>query len=460
MLSCFQLSGAMRPVFISLFLFSSIMAKDNSQISVQQRFVPGAVKLSINSGNALVLLSHSSDSGSIKIKIEKIHLSKRYLHIVREIPIIKSVSIEHISDMNGLITISLDRASEYDYDLKIKNGVLDIVLSGEIIKFISAEYYIIAEKHRRMGNYAAALGEYRTAIRLRDGDYPESYFGIGLIRESTGQFKLAIGSFKKTLSEDKLKKDAHLHLADLFANIGKPELQNLHLAYSNGDSSVLQKSDTTVEVTSAESTSDSTERSESDNIESGISNPWKTTRIILLIFALLSPFLILIALRWRAKIKSQVKEVDKKFEEELEEQINSANTQVIEKSETTSEADEPQDEEIPVNDEIVDSEESAHLKYSASNGKKYNQELIENVKTHSEGGHSPKEIAQELSISESEVNMILRMKSDSVENISEHSSSISKLVNSPLSSRELARELHRDEEELRLELLADEQLND
>ena len=101
--------------------------------------------------------------------------------------------------MNGLITISLDRASEYDYDLKIKNGVLDIVLSGEIIKFISAEYYIIAEKHRRMGNYAAALGEYRTAIRLRDGDYPESYFGIGLIRESTGQFKLAIGSFKKTL---------------------------------------------------------------------------------------------------------------------------------------------------------------------------------------------------------------------------------------------------------------------
>ena len=123
MLSRFQLSGAMRPVFISLFLFSSIMAKDNSQISVQQRFVPGAVKLSINSGNALVLLSHSSDSGSIKIKIEKIQLSKRYLHIVREIPIIKSVSIEHISDMNGLITISLDRASEYDYDLKIKNQV-------------------------------------------------------------------------------------------------------------------------------------------------------------------------------------------------------------------------------------------------------------------------------------------------------------------------------------------------
>ena len=459
MLFYFHFSRAIRSILISLFLFGSIMAKDHSQISVKERVVPGAVKISIYSGSALVILSHSADSGFIEIKVEKIRLSKKFLYVVRELPVIKSISIERVSDMNGLITISLDRASEYDYDLKTKNGVLDVVISGEIIKSISAELYNIAEKHRRMGNYAAALGSYRTAVRLRGGDYPESYFGIGLIRESSSQFKLAIGSFKKTLSEDILKKDAHLHLASLFANIGKPDLQKLHLAYSNGDTSVLQESDTTIQFASAGITSDSTERSELDTVLSGPSIPWRTTRIILLITALLSPFLILIALHWKGKNKLRVKEVDKKFEEELEEQINSTSTPAIENSDATSDADGPSDD-ISGSDEVVDSEKTAHLKYTASNGKTYNRELIDNVKTHSEGGHSPKKIAQELSISESEVNMILRMTSDAIEDISGHSSSIDKLVDSPLSSKELARELHRDEEELRLELLADEQLND
>ena len=459
MLFRFQLSGAIRPILISLFLFGSTTAKENSPISVHEKVIPGAVKLSINSGNALMILSHSSQSGSIEIKVENIQSSKRILRTVRELSILKSVSIERVSDMVGLVTIVLDTPSEYDYELNTQNGVLDVVISGEIIKSISAELYNVAEKHRRMGNYAAALGKYRTAVRLRGGDYPESYFGIGLVRKSARQFKLAIGSFKKTLSEDLLKKDAHLHLAGLFEDIGKPDLQKLHLAYSNGDSSFRQKSDTTIKVTSIGLTSDSTERSVPDNIQSRLSIPWKTTRIILLIIALLSPFLMLIVLHWKGKNKSRVKEVDKKFEEELEEQINSTSTPAIENSDATSDADGPSDD-ISGSDEVVDSEKTAHLKYTASNGKTYNRELIDNVKTHSEGGHSPKKIAQELSISESEVNMILRMTSDAIENISGHSSSVDKLVDSPLSSKELARELHRDEEELRLELLADEQLND
>ena len=428
-----------------ILIYSQItLASRYNNISIEENILPGAFEISISSDKNLNILSLFSEDSSIVLDVENLSVRRSITHKFKKIPFIRSITIQNLSAEIGKVTISMNGPFSFDILPEVDGDKLTVVLSGEFVDYAAFEKYEVAEKHRRAGNSAAALENYRTAIRLRNGDYPKAYFGIGQVRKQNNQYDLAIISFSNSLQDSELKEDAHLHLAELYGKIERFDLQELHFSLSKGEvieSPELKSIDFWV------------------NQLIGLKISWETVRAILLAVVLLSPLMMLVVIFWRSRGKNKVIPVSKRFKEELEKQLQpSITAKTVEgvrfERETEAAGNELSDKYI---DDYTDID--IHLKSIPHKYKQNSHEIIKTIRTLSEENNSTKLIAQKLLISESEVEIIQGMNETSYDSILEGITSLGRLPDTHLSSRELAKELHRDEEGLMLAILADEKGN-
>jgi tetratricopeptide (TPR) repeat protein len=94
----------------------------------------------------------------------------------------------------------------------------------------------LAETLRQQGRFAAALEEYREAVRLKP-DSAQAHVNRGVTLAGLGRLNEAIGAYEKALSIDSNIPAAHFNLAVLLASQGETEraLQHCHKALEGDD---------------------------------------------------------------------------------------------------------------------------------------------------------------------------------------------------------------------------------
>ena len=65
-------------------------------------------------------------------------------------------------------------------------------------------------------NYAESVREYRTAIKLKGGDYPEAYLNLGLVYAAQRKYNNATVNYKKALSLNERYPQAHYNLGIVY----------------------------------------------------------------------------------------------------------------------------------------------------------------------------------------------------------------------------------------------------
>ncbi len=437
---------------------NTLTAANYGYATIEESIVPGGYELLINTRESLVLLSHFNSLDKIEMEVGNYSSMKIVNHKVTKIPFIESITIERLSDKIAAIKINTTPGISYKYLPVFGAKSLKIRFEGDVVTSIATEYYEIGEKYRFAGNYPAALESYRTAVRLSDGIHTAAYFGIGLIRKEKNQDKLAIGSFKNTLDDDDLKNEAHLHLSQLFEKIGKNELSQKHLRLSNGDSVSNMKNLTVFlsavpEEVPLESRQEiSVQEIEQPMIKAG------SFKSIFVVMILLSPFaILLLAARISAK-KSKNSEVKESFKMKLEESFKSTNITVGEskKGKRSKGNIDKGREDILLNEELS----KQLLQSSLTDNIKQKRDILDKINNLLKQNYTAKQIAQDLYMSESEVKMILGIGGATLNNISNIDTSLGRISKSPLKAKELSKELHRNEEELSLELLVHDRLNE
>ena len=109
---------------------------------------------------------------------------------------------------------------------------------------------------------------------------------------------------------------------------------------------------------------------------------------------------------------------------------------------------------------MFEKESDGQINVSITNGKMNKGNRVTKIHKLIEQNYTTKQIAQDLYMSESEVNILLGIDSTVLNHIEYRNSSLGRISESPLKSKELSKELHRDEEELKLELLVHEHLHE
>lgn len=436
-------------IFKAVFILSLILiythisfASKYGNISIEENILPGALEISISSVKDLSILSLYSEDSTIVLDVENLTVKQSITHKVKKIPFIRSITVQKLSAEAGKVIISMNGSYSYNILPEVDGNELTVVLRGEFVEQAAFEQYELAEMHRRAGNGAAALEKYRTAIRLRNGDFPKAYFGIGLVRKQNEQNDLAIISFNNSLNNNELNNDAHLHLAELYGRMERFELQELHFSLSQRrpiDPTDLKWIDIL------------------RNRLSGLNIKWETVRVILLAIVLLSPLMMLVIIFWRSKNKNKVIQVTDRFKKELEKQLQSnIATKTVKNAQFNRKSEAPAKE---LSDKYIDDYTDIDIHLKSMSHKQNSHEIIKTIRALSTDNNSAKSIAQKLMISQSEVEIIQGMNETSYDSILKGITSLERLPNSNLSSRELAKELHRDEEGLMLAILADEKGN-
>jgi len=435
-------------------LTADLSATKYGDISIEESIVPGGYEIRINTKDDFIIISHVSSQSSIKFEVENYSSPKLIYHEMENIPFIKSVIIKQSSENFTTIEINMNTDIPYAYSPVVGNKFLKIKFEGEVLASIASSYYDLGEKHRRAGNNPAALECYRTAIRLTDGNHPHAYFGIGLIRKDKNQNKLAIGGFKNTLIDEELKRNAHLHLSHLFGKIGKEELSRKHKMLSAGDSA-----DTINMFLAAmpeeESFDASKEEFEQNMLHAKLS--LGSAKKIMMVFVLLSPFAILLFAGWNSAKRSKFRGNKENFKEELEETLRLNN---LRPGDTVNKIISIGSVKDTMRTDKLSFEKKAGKQFQPSipNGNMNKRDTISKIRKLIEQNYNTKQIAQDLYMSESEVKMILGIDSTFIQTENRNSSLV-RISESPLKTKELSKELHRDEEELSLELLVHEHLN-
>ena len=438
-----------------IIMTADLSAAKYGNVTIEESMVPGGYEVRINSRDDLILISHNNSQGRIIFEVENYSSPKIINHKIKNIPFIESVSIKQLSEDFTTIEVTMNSDIPYEYSPVIGEKFLKIKFEGEILTSIANNYYELGEKHRRAGNGPAALESYRTAIRLTDGNHPHAYFGIGLIRKDINQNKLAIGSFKNTLMDEELKREAHLHLSYLFEKIGKEELSRKHQLLSEGDS-VDSINMFLATMPEEESFNGTKEDSEPNTQHAKIS--LGSAKIIMVVLVLLSPFAILLFVGWNSAKRSKYRGNKENFKEELEETLRLNNLSPGEIENKIISTDSVKDA-MRADRFLFGKEPGEPIRASITNGIMNKRDTLSKIHKLIEQNYNTKQIAQDLYMSESEVKMILGIGSSTLNHIENRNSSLGRIGESPLKTKELSKELHRDEEELKLELLVHEHLN-
>ena len=433
---------------------ADLSAKKYGNVTIEESMVPGGYEVRINTRDDLILISHNSSQARINFEVENYSSPKIIHHKIKNIPFIESVTIKQSSENFTTIEVNMNTDIPYAYSPVIGEKFLKIKFEGEILTSIANNYYELGEKHRRAGNKPAALESYRTAIRLTDGNHSHAYFGIGLIRKEINQNKLAIGSFKNTLIDKELKRKAHLHLSHLFGKIGKEELSLKHQLLSEGDS-VDTINIFLAAMPKEESFDAIKEDSEPSMQHAKIS--LGSTKKIMVVLVLLSPFAILLFAGWNSAKRSKFRGNKENFKEELEETLRLNNLSLGETANKFNSMDGVKDA-MKANRFSFGKEPGEPIRASITNGIMNKRDTLSKIRKLIEQNYNTKQIAQDLYMSESEVKMILGIDS-TFNHIENRYSSLGRISESPLKTKDLSKELHRDEEELKLELLVHEHLN-
>ena len=437
---------------------ADLSAAKYGNVTIEESMVPGGYEVRINTRDDLVLISHNSLQGRLKFEVDNYSSLKRIYHKINNIPFIESVTIEQFSENFAIIELIMNSDIPYEYSPVIGEKSLKIKFWGELLTSIADDYYELGEKHRLAGNNPAALESYRIAIRLTDGNHPPAYFGIGLIRKDVNQNKLAIGSFKNTLIDEELKREAHLHLSHLFERIGKEELSRKHrqLSEENGVDSANYLNMFLAAIPDVDSFDAALEGPEPNMQHSKIF--LGSAKIVMLVVILLSPFAILLFAVWNSAKRSKNRNKKESFKEELEETLKSNNLSLAKAGNKIISTDSVKDT-MRADRSLFEKESDGQINVSITNGIMNKRNRVTKIHKLIEQNYTTKQIAQDLYMSESEVNIILGIDSTVLNHIEYRNSSLGRISESPLKSKELSKELHRDEEELKLELLVHEHLN-
>lgn len=435
---------------------ADLSAAKYGNVTIEESMVPGGYAVRIYTRDDLILISHNSSQDRIKVEVENYFSQKIIYHKIKNIPFIEFVTIKLSSENMATIEVKMNTDIPYSYSAFVGDKFLNIKFQGEILTSIANNYYELGEKHRRAGNRPAALESYRTAIRLTDGNHPHSYFGIGLIRKDINQNKLAIGSFKNTLIDEELKRKAHLHLSHLFERIGKEELSRKHQLLSEGES--VDTINMFLAAMPEEESFDATIE-DSEPIVQHAKISLAFTKMIMVVLVLLSPFAILLFAAWHSARRSKFRGNKENFKEELEETLRLNNLGLGE-SENKIKSTNSVKDAIRTDRFVFGKKPADSIRASITNDTMNKRDTLSKIHKLIEQNYNTKQIAQDLYMSESEVKMILGIGSNALNNIENRNSSLGRISESPLKTKELSKELHRDEEGLKLELLIHEHLNE
>ena len=442
-----------------IIMATELSATKYGNVTIEESVIPGGYELSINTKDNLVLTAHNSSQGKIIFEVANYSSPGIIYHKMKKIPFIESVTIERSTENLTKIELKMSADISYEYSPVILDKSLKIKFEGEILISTANDYFENGEKHRLAGNKPAALESYRMAIRLADGRYPAAYFGIGSIRKELNHYKLAIGSFKNTLTDEEFKRAAHSYLSQLFEKIGKEELSRIHQLLSEEDNvDSVKNVNMFLAAKPAEVSSDPIKEIPGQNTQHADIS-LGSIKTIMLILILLSPFALLLLVGWNSAKRAKKRSNKENFKEELEETLKLNNLSL---GETEKESSSTERVETVMNADrfLFGKVTDEPIRTSITKGIMDKRHTMNKIRKLIEQNYTTKQVAQDLYMSESEVKIILGIDSSALNIIENRHSPLGRISESPLKSKELSRELHRDEEELKLELIVHEHLNE